>query len=81
VDALMRRQIVKKVKKHLSKGKDLQKKGFTFEELRQSLGYCDHKAYDLLHEWARNEEVTLIKVPTTDLLGRKTTRTCYSFAK
>jgi len=79
VDALLRKQIVKKVKKHLSKGKDAKNRGFTFDDLRKSLQYCDHKTYELLHEWVGNKEVKLIKVPTTDLLGRRTSKTCYSF--
>jgi len=79
VDAFSRKQIVKKVKKHLSKGKEARKKGFTFDELRQSLNYGGHRTYDLLHEWVGNGEVTIIKVPTIDILGRKTNKTCYSF--
>jgi hypothetical protein len=82
VDAILRREIVKKVKKHLTAVKPVQgEKSFTFNELTESLGYSQKKTYGLLHEWVANGEVKVVSIPTTDIMGRSALRPTYRFAK
>jgi len=81
VDAFLRKQIVKKVKKHLSKEVVGPKEGFTLKDVQTSLNYCRNRSYTLLHEWMRNGEITTIKIPHRDLMGRNVIRTCYKFVK
>jgi hypothetical protein len=82
VDAILRREIVKKVKKHLTAVKPVKgEKSFTFNELTESLGYSQKKAYGLLHEWVANGEVKVVSLPATDIIGRPSMRPRYQFSK
>jgi len=81
VDSLLRKQIVKKVKKHLSKGVPYSKDGFTSKDIQTALNCCRNKSYVLLHEWMKNKEITTTNVPHCDLMGRSVIRTCYKFVK
>jgi hypothetical protein len=82
VDAVLRREIVKKVKKHLTQVKPQKgDKSFTFNELSESLGYSQKRSYLLLHEWVANGEVKVVSKPTTDIIGRPSMRPRYQFIK
>ena len=82
MDAILRREIVRKVKKHLTKAKSAKgKQAFSFDDLKKSLGYSQHRVYGLLHEWVDNGEISVIKVPTTDIIGRPSFRPQYTFVK